>query len=844
MMPLSAKLGVKLGIGIGGCLKGSRRKKQLRTTTVNWRPPQNCVRLIDGPFSRIKEKSSAGMSCSLELRSACQEAASINGRETRQSTSWFGNMQLGGFKTLSKEFSSLVNIEKLGFGTYHRSNGALQCAIATDHASTKTRKPDSMSGSRQEDDTEVTLGRGKRLGSVSPRTVSRTLIDQKMGKGKQLGRASPLKKSDQRLANAFGGVRGTNQAAGVLSTVEPGAGFRDGFVAQGLSTLIAQGSNTASVGARGIKAGPASEFQAAGSGHALFSLAEAQTSWEAVEQLAADVDRRSRSLAVNGSTSGRVMQEEGSSPALPFEKVEHPLKREQPATDPKAPPFIQQDSTPSSSAVQPSKPARAAMLEAKQTLERPAKSAVERDKEHVPAATSSESTAPPPKPLGPSIAPSQVSVNSSQPLSKDHASEKGTQPLSATSSIAGHTTTPKGPPVSPTVDHLHPPQIVSSSKPRPKEVGRALKPGRVLPSRRVGVRGSQSVEQPVEAPPVEPKVVRANPILAPGDRSPRPLEKPPSSTPDSKVLDLLRGGVLRRQAMGMAGPKEDSVVREPHGHKSRDRSSSSPTGKASATPPVTPAETPSFDPIQDPTLAVGPSSTPTVGPSSTPAVDPSLTPGVNPSLVPTDAAPKARKPPAMKRLTEKAKPKALNQRKSAASQAKPPSAEPANPEVTKRGPAQTRVASKAGPPATNGLTLDAVVRRIVYENADNGYVIARVKAVGTVPHMPASQFDQNKASGKHGRRGWKNKGGKDGEDLLTVVGTLPKIAEGQPLRLTGNWRDNAKFGREFVATGCEEMEVSSLPDLVTYLGGGSLPKVRGLVLSSLVGGSVGSAVAV
>jgi hypothetical protein len=832
MMPLSAKLGVKLGIGIGSCLKGIRRKKQLRMTTVNWRPPQNCVRLIDGPFSGIKEKSLAGMSCSLEFRSACQEAAAINGRETRQSTSWFGNMQLGGFKTLSKEFSSLVKVEKLGFGIYHRSNGALRCAIATDHASTKTRKSDSdqgggsMSGSRQEDDIEVTLGRGKRLGSVSPRTVSRTLNDQKMGKGKQLGRASPSKK---RLANAFGGGRGTNEAAGVLSTVEPGAGFLDGFVAQGLSTLIAQGSNTANVGARGITAGSAS--QAASSGNALSSLAEAQTSWEAVEQLAADLDRWSRSLAVNGSTSGRVMQEEGSSPALPFEHVDHPLKREQPAIDPNEPPSVQQDSTFSSSAVQPLKHARAEMLEAKQTLERPAKSAVDRDKVQVRAATSPESIAQAPKPLGPSISRIQVSEDRRQPLSEVHASEKGPQPVSATSSVEGRTNTPKGPPVSPVVDRLHPQEIVSSSKPRPKEVGNASKPGRVLPSRGVGTRGSQSVEQPVEAPPVEappvePKVVRANPIFAPSDRSPRPREKPPSSTPDSKVLDLLRGGVLRRQAMGMAGLKEGSVVGEPHGNDL--------IVEASATPPVTPAETPSINPIQD--------LTPTVGPSSTPAVDPSLTHGVNSSLAPTDAAPKARKPPAMKRLTEKAKPKALNQRKPAASQAKPPSAEPANPEVTNLGPAQTRAASKATPPTTNGLTLDAIVRRIVYENADNGYVIARVKAVGTVPHLPASQFDQNKASGKHGRRGWKNKGGKDGEDLLTVVGTLPKIAEGQPLRLTGNWRDNAKFGREFVATGCEEMEVSSLPDLVTYLGGGSLPKVRGLVLSCLVGGSVGSVV--
>lgn len=348
-------------------------------------------------------------------------------------------------------------------------------------------------------------------------------------------------------------------------------------------------------------------------------------------------------------------------------------------------------------------------------------------------------------------------------------------------------------------------------------------------SRVLAVRGKGGeIEHQVGDPPTGTGVIRSSPVASLGRVYPKSLFPKSLTRVVQRPGVESRGGVSRGKAE-LNAVRNDAVIggeqlelsfqRELGAGVPSENTRLAPAGTQPANLSANPA--PSSTQVDFPVPpSVSPLKPDSPSPDAVPAPGPhtlnqSINPVQNDSATVTDGgAPKARKIPEMK--MRKAKPKTLNPRKSA-KQTQTALAESAPSEPTNGR-------ARSSNPSKEKTTLEAVVRRIVYENADNGYVIARVKAVGDVSgldHLPGTQ--------KQGRRGWggKSKGGKEGEDLLTVVGTLPKIAEGQPLRLTGNWRDNAKFGREFVAAGCEEMEVSSLPDLVTYLGGGSLPKVRG-----------------
>ena len=60
--------------------------------------------------------------------------------------------------------------------------------------------------------------------------------------------------------------------------------------------------------------------------------------------------------------------------------------------------------------------------------------------------------------------------------------------------------------------------------------------------------------------------------------------------------------------------------------------------------------------------------------------------------------------------------------------------------------------------------LQGIVERVTYHAEDSGYTVARLKAPGV-------------------------------RDLVTIVGRFPDIHAGQSLRLTGNWREHAKYGQ-------------------------------------------------
>ncbi len=98
--------------------------------------------------------------------------------------------------------------------------------------------------------------------------------------------------------------------------------------------------------------------------------------------------------------------------------------------------------------------------------------------------------------------------------------------------------------------------------------------------------------------------------------------------------------------------------------------------------------------------------------------------------------------------------------------------------------------------------ITGAVERVTYYNADNGYTVLRLRPDkrGMLPYAYADQ-------------------------LITVVGNLPELNPGEWLRLTGQWLNHPKHGRQFQAQQCEQSLPASAEGVKRYLGSGM---VRGI----------------
>ena len=85
--------------------------------------------------------------------------------------------------------------------------------------------------------------------------------------------------------------------------------------------------------------------------------------------------------------------------------------------------------------------------------------------------------------------------------------------------------------------------------------------------------------------------------------------------------------------------------------------------------------------------------------------------------------------------------------------------------------------------------LRCVVERITYQNPENGYTVIRCRASGFT-------------------------------DLVTVVGNMPDVHIGSVLKLTGFWRVDSKYGRQFSAVTFEETLPATAYGIEKYLGSG------------------------
>ena len=92
------------------------------------------------------------------------------------------------------------------------------------------------------------------------------------------------------------------------------------------------------------------------------------------------------------------------------------------------------------------------------------------------------------------------------------------------------------------------------------------------------------------------------------------------------------------------------------------------------------------------------------------------------------------------------------------------------------------------------MKIRCVVERITYQNPDNGYSVLKVRIKGY-------------------------------DDLVPLVGNLFDANVGSVLLAEGNWKIDAKYGRQFVAETWEETMPATIYGIEKYLGSGLIKGV-------------------
>ncbi|NDJ60739.1 MAG: AAA family ATPase, partial [Chloroflexi bacterium] len=93
-------------------------------------------------------------------------------------------------------------------------------------------------------------------------------------------------------------------------------------------------------------------------------------------------------------------------------------------------------------------------------------------------------------------------------------------------------------------------------------------------------------------------------------------------------------------------------------------------------------------------------------------------------------------------------------------------------------------------------SLTGTVERITFYNADNGYSVIKIK--------PSQRYPSAEA--------------RDG--TIAVVGTMPELAVGEQIQLTGQWVDDARYGRQFRCETVTPLAPTTEDGIVSYLSSG------------------------
>ena len=109
----------------------------------------------------------------------------------------------------------------------------------------------------------------------------------------------------------------------------------------------------------------------------------------------------------------------------------------------------------------------------------------------------------------------------------------------------------------------------------------------------------------------------------------------------------------------------------------------------------------------------------------------------------------------------------------------------------------TTAHTKQQPAADRPLReLRGVVERITYQNADNGYTVARL-----APERPEGEAEAARGDDR----------------LVTVVGTLADLTPGEAILAKGWWRNDPKHGWQFHAIGYRTTLPATLQGMKRYL---------------------------
>ena len=97
--------------------------------------------------------------------------------------------------------------------------------------------------------------------------------------------------------------------------------------------------------------------------------------------------------------------------------------------------------------------------------------------------------------------------------------------------------------------------------------------------------------------------------------------------------------------------------------------------------------------------------------------------------------------------------------------------------------------------------LSGIVERVVFRNEENGWTVLELAAE---------------------------------EEFHKVVGVLPTVQAGEQLKLTGEWVEHAKFGRQFRAHSCEHELPTDRAAVFRYLASGAIKGIGPVTASALV----------
>src|SRR5690554_2979484 len=97
--------------------------------------------------------------------------------------------------------------------------------------------------------------------------------------------------------------------------------------------------------------------------------------------------------------------------------------------------------------------------------------------------------------------------------------------------------------------------------------------------------------------------------------------------------------------------------------------------------------------------------------------------------------------------------------------------------------------------------LEGIVERIVFQNEENGFTVARLQVE---------------------------------KDLVTVVGLLSGVQPGEELKLTGNWDIHPSYGRQFTVESYEALPPVTLKGIERYLGSGLIKGIGPVTAEKIV----------